>query len=85
LYEQSLLGKNNNDKIDEIGSSGGSIGQRYYSSVIVVKAAHMEIATPSILDTIRDIIVTNKVMSNNMCTILSKSRKACHQRRTGIN
>ena len=46
LYEQSLLGKNDSDKIDEIGSSGSSIGQRYYSSITVVKAAHMESAKP---------------------------------------
>jgi hypothetical protein len=61
LYEQSL------QLTSPSSSSNNNIRQQYSGGSVVVKAAHMEIASPSILDTIRNIITTsdpnNKVTS----------------------
>ena len=65
MYEQSLQqlnspssssSKSNNNIIRQLYSGGGG-------GSVIVKAAHMEIASPSILDTIRDIIIGDRVTS----------------------
>jgi hypothetical protein len=58
LYEQSLQLTS--------PSSSNNISQQYSGGSVVVKAAHMEIASPSILDTIRNIITTSN--DNNKVT-----------------
>jgi len=64
MYEQSLQHQLNSPSSSS-SKSNNNIRQLYSGGggSVIVKAAHMEIASPSILDTIRDIIISDQVTS----------------------
>lgn len=64
MYEQSLQQQLNSPSSSS-SKSNNNIRQLYSGGggSVIVKAAHMEIASPSILDTIRDIIISDQVTS----------------------